>query len=305
MCFHSVPNESLVGKAKFLRFVIWSFDYNWRIGGVVVLHKLAELLAESGFETYCVASLTSAQNKSTLISRDDAAIIAREKETIVIYPENVVGNPLDARSVARWVLYFPGWHGGDKEYSENEFVFTFNPSFVKETKYAAALKVRIIESMSQSFFDKNQVRTRDAILVKKGEEDIDERFRQFVAPHLGNLYEMISVDSLIRSCESLESFNSALNEIRYFISFDSFTYHSTFAALAGCASIAVPFVGVSRDEYFAANPSRKSGIAYGFEDLKHQRESVGQLRANISNYDSANWEAVTSLIHGLTDYFGL
>lgn len=287
-----------------MNFVIWSLDYNWRSGGIVVLHKLAELLANAGHETYCVSESTSSGNRATLVGFDEAARLVKDGDAVAIYPEIVSGNPLGAVKVARWVLYYPGFHGGDKEYDDTEFVFTFNSSFVAGSKYADAPVVRIIETMREHFFDMKRPRSKDAILQRKGKDETGDRVREYFNPHLSELYELLSVDDLIKSCAGPEEFNVALNEIRYFISFDSVTYNSIIAALAGCVSIVIPSVGVTREQYFESNPGLKNGIAYGFADIEHQVATRVDLIKGLDQAEAKNLAAMERFVAGVNEFFG-
>jgi hypothetical protein len=65
--------------------------------------------------------------------------------SIVVYPEIVDGNPLNAKTVIRYVLNTPGLLGGDKEYDESEIVFTYHPSYYD----APVLTVPTIEDFFQ------------------------------------------------------------------------------------------------------------------------------------------------------------
>jgi hypothetical protein len=69
------------------RVVVWSYDFEWKIGGIVVLHKLANLLVECGHETFCVATKMPAGSKAKAISIKAAGALAKHSDVIVIYPE--------------------------------------------------------------------------------------------------------------------------------------------------------------------------------------------------------------------------
>lgn len=288
-----------------MKFLIWAFDYNWKIGGIIVLHKLSELLAKEGFDTFVLSETTNKRNRAKLISESEATRLAQDPQMIVIYPEVVIGNPLNAHNVARWVLYFPGVNGGDREFAESEFVFTFNSSFVSGTRYSDAPQIRIIDTMREQFFDLNKLRTKDAILVKKGWDGADERRTRFIEPHLseGNPLEIISIDDLIFNCDNLEEYNLALNEIRYFMSFDLFTYHNILASLSGCISIVVPAIDISREEYFDLNPGLKNGVAYGLRDLDHQKTTRDQLLSELKSTESKNVDSLKYLLNQLGEFF--
>jgi hypothetical protein len=288
-----------------VKILIYSYDYNWRVGGIVVLHKLADLIAELGYETYIIGkNRISTRGIPTQIDLDLATRIAGNSDTVVIYPENLKGNPLKAKHVARWVLYFPGANGGDRTYDTNEFVFTYKKEFVADTIYSSGLVVRIVDTMVNHFFDMGLERNKDAILVKKGREDLEER-TQYLILSMDSSYEVISADEMIENSESVFDFNLKLNQIRYFISFDHHTYHNTLAALAGCISIVVPSKEKSEDAFFSESPGRRLHISYGFQDSDQNQTDPRLLRVELDKIDSSNVMNAEKLAKSLQSHFKL
>jgi hypothetical protein len=96
-------------------------------------------------------------------------------DSIVIYPEIVVGNPLNARRVVRWTLNNPGLLGGETRYSHDEMVFTFNPDRLAIVSAAAGedlgqnrvLRVELIDPM-YIYPDFSVPKTIDCFFVHKG-----------------------------------------------------------------------------------------------------------------------------------------
>ena len=48
------------------------------------------------------------------------------KSPVVVYSETILGNPLKARRVIRWVLNFPGALGGSLQFPNNEYVVAYS-----------------------------------------------------------------------------------------------------------------------------------------------------------------------------------
>ena len=269
----------------------------------MVLHKLAELISQLGYETYLLNGEKSKAGRAKCIEMQEAIEIAKDSQTLVVYPEIVSGNPLNADKVARWVLYFPGIKGGDKVYNNNEYVFTFSREFVVNTIYSSVQVIEIIDTMVDDFFDMGLDRNKDAILIKKGRENYEERETQYLTPSIEHLYDLISADEVIRKCQNISDFNLELNRLRYFISFDHHTYHNVFAALAGCISIVIPSKEKSEDDFFLDNPRRRNYISYGFQDSYQSQTDPRVLRAELNMIDSSNILNAEKLVKSLQSHF--
>lgn len=94
------------------RYVIVSPPYQQSSAGIRVLHRLWQDLLEHGYQ----AKITN-------------YIIPVDDTDIVVYPEIYKGNPLKAKTVVRFVLYYPGVIGGDKEYDPSELIFTYRDEY--------------------------------------------------------------------------------------------------------------------------------------------------------------------------------
>jgi GNAT superfamily N-acetyltransferase len=100
--------------------------------GVRCLHLLVHWLNRLGHSAW-ILSYTGRSNGRTnpdLITPElTPAVYAHHRSLglspIVVYPETVIGNPLRASVVARYVLNFPGLLGGDRTFHPREIAFGF------------------------------------------------------------------------------------------------------------------------------------------------------------------------------------
>ena len=287
-----------------MKFLIFSYEYNWRVGGIVALHKLAELISGMSYETFLLNGEKSKAGGATCVGLEEALEIARDPQTVVIYPEVVFGNPLNANRVARWVLYFPGVNGGEIKYESSEFVFTWSKAYVKNSIYESTPVLNFTGILDNYFSDLNLTRSNDAILIKKGNNEMDKRASIFLHPHTDSRTQFESADKIIDKATDISDFNLQLNKIRYFVSYDNYTYHSVFAALAGCVSIVIPELDRSSEAFFDLFPEAKiAGVSYGFEE--HNRNSLNLDSYKLEKYriDSKNFEAMENLIPVMTNHF--
>jgi len=285
-----------------MKILIYSFDYNWRVGGIVVLNKLAQVLAEQGHDIYILCGEAKSSSKAKAIDMKEALEIAKDNNTVVIYPEVIFGNPLMAKKVGRWILYFPGVNGGDKTFDESEYIFTYNTEFVMDTEFAAATEIQIVETMVDNFFDLGLERTKDVILVKKGNKNLRSRRRTYLKPMEKMLYKPESADKIITESSNVTDYNLQLNKIRYFISYDNHSYHSVLASLAGCVSVIIP-----ASSNLEKNPKSKflakiDSVSYGFRENNFPPDSQ-KLRSELKNMELDNSLAAQKLVKELDRYF--
>jgi hypothetical protein len=110
-------------------FYIVTPNYTHASGGVKAMHLLCHWLNRIGERAYILAYggsdtvvnpdwLTPLLNPPMVEAHGAAGLTP-----IVVYPEILPGNPLNARCVARYVLNYPGKLGGDKVYPPDELVF--------------------------------------------------------------------------------------------------------------------------------------------------------------------------------------
>jgi hypothetical protein len=184
-------------------YIIMAPPYRHNSGGVRALHELRNLLEKRGYE-------------AKVFQGGQAP-----PEAIVVYPEVVCGNPMNGKTVVRWVLNFPGLLGGDKEYDPKEIIFTYLPRFFPGAKI---LTVPIVEDF---YRDEGLPRSGSYFWVGKG-VDVP------LIPETEGL-EDITCWELNR--KELAKF---LNEIGTLYIYDDATMLTVEARRCGCKVILIP-----------------------------------------------------------------
>jgi hypothetical protein len=278
------------------KYIVMTPSYNENSGGIVVLHKLCDLLNRLGYEAYVMPYRYSyyitrynfisegvnflkwsVWNWFKLFRRNESfdtpiytGTYPIDDEFIVVYPEVVLGNPLGAKNVIRWLLHQPGYHEGVYYYSPGELLYKFN-SAIHDFEYPGSKtsehELKIIHYPTNIYFPPEQPSPRDqtAYCVRKG------KGKNFIKDHSSD----ILIDDLNHS-QVAEIFRAS----KYFISYDTHTAYSTFAVLCGCISVVVPDDGVSVETWYP-NEEDRFGIAYGLDNVEWAVSTAHKVRDHI------------------------
>ncbi len=110
-------------------YIIYAPPYG-KSNGIKALYTLHDILNKLGYKTYIYCKGKHRGNYNYLYK-----IKKYHKENaIIIYPESIKDNPLDFKNVVRWILYFPGYFGGNTVFNNNELIFSWNKEYYDATK---------------------------------------------------------------------------------------------------------------------------------------------------------------------------
>jgi len=310
-----------VRKVTGRKFLIFAPPFDENTGGVICLHKLCHLLNQLGeraaltpiFATFEVsrnevvkplvgfaknilrASRTTYRTNSDFETPVLRSVRGRDlDDCIVIYPEVTNGNPLNARNVVRWLLYPPGKHTGKIHYGTGELYVRFNNAFGRfELPGSTTLadELRVVH-YPLDLYDPpvpGAPRAGTAYLVRKG-------------AHKLPLYH--STDSIRIDGLSHREIGDIFRTVETFVSYDSYTAYSWFAALAGCDSVVVPDEGVTEDVWYP-DPADRYGISYGCNGLEGARQTRHLVRQRLVAEEDNNLETVARFVAHASSFFSL
>lgn len=305
------------------KYLIFSPSYNELSGGAIVLHKLCHILNTLGYESYLYPLFKSYEineryyfknimkvsvqyfihklkyyrtnesfNTPVFQGRDTGSW----KEWIVIYPETVFGNPLNAKNVVRWFLHSPGRHTNKIYYGENELYYDFN-DFAKGFSFPGSKlsgnKLYVTHFPLEYYnldnaFD-SSMRSGTAYCLRKGDHK----------SIVHDLYESILIDG-----KSHEAVSRIFKKIDTFISYDTHTAYSKFAVLCGAKSIVVPDDNVSVNGWYK-NVTDRYGIAYGFDEneLKRASDTSKYVLEDVLSKEEEMFSNVKTFVNEVEDYF--
>lgn len=227
-----------------MKFIIWCWDYHKFIGGCRIQHKLCHLLNEMGQEAYVTASKTNPQWNTP---RYDGSGFDKEN-TVVIYPECISENKLDAKHVVRWILYHQV-----ADYDSSDYVFKLHEHYhTKNNKCDGFLE--IFDYDLSNWKNLKKPRTNDMIAFRKGKWKKDFVKLDYDNWLIYDIYEKHEDEDLL--CEVMNSCNN-------FMCFDDSSFIPIQAVMCGCQTMVVPNPNLNAKQFRTLFPAMKYGIAYG------------------------------------------
>ncbi|OQS45238.1 hypothetical protein B0T49_18905 [Chromobacterium violaceum] len=243
--------------------------------GVRAMHLLCHYLNKLGEEAYVFTPETDPKLRTPYLTQD---IVDRHKATkrspIVVYPEVVHGNPLNASSVVRYILNHPGLLGGPKDYPESDMLVFWHQDYVDFAKYTDPSYI-FIPSIDTGIFN-NDDNTHD-----------DERHLTLVYPgrykHAERDFPELFKDSTVITYDwpqSHEELAALLRQGRVVYTFANSAIISE-ALLCGCPV-------VIKETVYSKKPEERAGVALGlalpgvtFEDTP---EAIAAAHAKVQEY---------------------
>ena len=224
----------------------------------------------------------------------DAHEIADNDEYVVIYPEVVMGNPLKAKNVVRWLLHTPGFHTNQTNYGPNELYFRFSvetPYFSHPGSTTSEQFLTVVHFPTEIYNmgGASQERQGTAYCMRKGAgKEIVHDLR----------------DSICIDGKSHEEIAEIFKRVKTFYCYDTRTAYYYFASLCGCETIVIPDEGISEEEWLP-QPVSRVGIRYGIDSPKNYSKSTPEDVRNFlgqeENYASIR---VKNCLEEIDVYFG-
>lgn len=285
------------------RYVVVAPSFSPDSGGGIFLHELAYALNSLGASAAfwpinrmprvgLRKQVRALLRRPSLLWRDpsfvqapgrDTPIVAREAwdpDCIVIYPEIVLGNPLGARHVVRWLLYRPGLR--------DPYLFGPDEMFFRAGEMADLPELTggapdlFLWRIHEAYQDHGLTDRKGACyLVRKGSDK----------PRIPETAEAICIDGLSHT-EVADIFNRC----EVFYSYDEASFYSQYAALCGCQSVVVPGLYPSRAQWVEHHPLARFGVAYGLDDLEHARTTRHLVIDLLREQEAAGRETVRHFI---------
>lgn len=249
------------------KYLIYCWPYNETVGGFIVLHKICDILNSKGETAYmCPAcellnqgSLSRNLGYSIMHPIKTAKLFGRLflqclryslndnwncrvinplrlffhnglKDYIVLYPELIKGNPVNARNVTRVLMHNPGHFTKEIKYGSGELLFRFSNSFAHGFIPPAGsvisdnlLNVGTTPDCFKAPTDQTE-RNGIAYALRKG------KGKKLVHDTEG----AILIDNL-----SIKEVAEVFKRVKMFISYDPISAFSRYALLCHCPSVII------------------------------------------------------------------
>lgn len=211
--------------------------------------------------------------------------------TIVVYPEDIYGNLLNAKHVIRWFLNINNFKGMEGAYGKDELFIAYREIF-NDKELNPDVKCVTLFYFNNNLYKQYSLggRKGNCYIVRKGDERED----------LPSFFDGPVVDNL-----SEEEKVKIFNECEYCYSYDLQTYYSTIACVCGCKSIVVFEPGKTAYDYYSEDEvKRHVGVAYGNtpEEIEHAINTRNELLKSL-DYTSFNEKNINKFIGYMEDYF--
>ena len=215
-----------------------------------------------------------------------------DDNTIVVYPETIYGNPLNAKNVVRWLLYYNLIYNQEHpdSYDEKDLFYCYREIF-NDYKLNPLAKTLCISYYNLDLYKRYNYGTRagNCYIIRKGagRKDLPEHF------------DGVVIDNLPET-EKVKQFNNC----EYCISYDMQSAYTLIAALCGCVSVLIPEEGKKREDY--RKPEEWSyGEAFGFtkEELEYAKATRDKVYECYRTSNEAGKERVKAFAEDCLAYF--
>jgi len=252
-------------------FVIYTYDYDPGIGGVKVMHKLCDMLNKNGYESYLLPIYL--RDEFYTCSDYDTPMITQEvlnnlDEAIVVYPEGIKYNPLNAKNVVRWILG-PSNQDDAVTYSKSDIVYWYMDYYYTDYIGQKDNQLFITEFHDDIFLNVKNQRSGSCYTIRKANPT------KLVHPENSIFIPFSGAGNLL---ELANLFNST----ETFYCYDNYTFLYTQAAMCGCTSIVIPDGVKTKEEWLEGSRLNKYGIAYGEDDIPRAKETLPLLFEEIN-----------------------
>jgi hypothetical protein len=282
-----------------ITYVVYAPGFDENSGGTIFMHELVNALNRRGERArlWPMAPIYPQRRRQRLLNliRPPAYRLSPDLDTpratradlaapdcVVVYPELVPGNPLQARNVVRWLLYTPGvMH--PYAFGPDEMFFCVDGMFDLPEVTGGAPEL-FLYKINPAYRDEGRPGRHGACyMLRKGKDK----------PRIPQTDGAELLDG-----RSHAEIAEAFNRCEVFYSYDEATMYSQYAALCGCLSVVVPGAYADRAQWVANYQIARHGIAYGLDpaELDHARATRHRVIELLRAKEAEGLETVARFV---------
>lgn len=272
---------------------VW--DFQRRNLKRVIKYKLKHFLCKHFSFVPYIDKLQDTKDDTSSIDMDGLSFhrspFIGKENSIVIYPEVTYGNPLQAKNVVRWLMYFYPYPKSSMAYSPSDLFIAYREYF-NDLELNPQRHIVI-----QNYFDSSLYRQYNfgerkgkCYILRKGRnrKDLPEHFDGPVFDDDMSQKELVKM----------------FNEYKYCYSYDTQTFYTVIAAVCGCIPVIVLEPGKCESDYLGKN-EKHLGRAYGDspEQIEYALNTRDELIKSL-DYTERNRKNALVLVRILEEHFG-
>ena len=289
------------------KYIIATPSYTPESGGIMALHQLCHLLNEISeayvfpFPRGSIINHLNLNHIENLVKQEK--ILSQNFTTspdlntplfsgnidldraVAIYPEIVFGNPFQFKNVARWILYHAGFHRKMSCTSYGEVEFKFDKDYAGSTIDGFSEASDIILHILMPRKPEYQTLTNN---INKNYEYLHSNKKGTAyCIRKGKFYShpLIQEDSICIDGKNSQETREIMTKVKYFVSFDPYTYYSSMAVVYGCHSLVLPSLDLSKKEIIEWKKrfNKEPWLAFSEDELDLSWEKRHKLLENFNS----------------------
>lgn len=211
-------------------------------------------------------------------------------DTIVVYPDIVYGNVLNAKKVVRYLLYFNAFKGDESAYDVDDLFFCYRDIF-NDSELNPDVNTMCLQHFDFELYRDYAKTPRSGCcyILRKGKDrsDVPDKLD-------GPIIDDWSETEKVR----------AFNNYKTCYIYDTQTFYSAIAAVCGCIPVVVLEPGKVKEDYLATGEN-PVGVAFGNtpENIEYAVKTRQKLIQNLKMFDTWNAEAVEHFVDVCRKYF--
>lgn len=304
--YHNIGRKHKYSYNTKITIIIYSLILNNNCGGIVVMHNMAKVINSMNNKSINAKIANPFNIKyNNPFCEEFANINEINDNCVVVYPEIISGNPLNANNVVRWILLDLGIEMSKEHYknwNKKDLVYHWEPCANPDNSFK-----QLCYPWFNPFFKNinNNTRSKTCYLVKKGPL-IHKEIHYF---HPERSIEINDFDNNGKYSYYEHVFN-IFNSCKYFFCYDPNSAFIIFAAICGCIPVVYPIENVDKKTYlqnriFNCGSELHDFIAYGNteSELLHAEEKIKNIDENINSMTNYYLQTVYNFIEDMKDFY--